>query len=237
MIGHGWASAALTPYTLRSGAAPGRGEVVIDADLAGRSGSAVGGRLLLTTKTGTRTMVVSGVAAPSGEDGLPAQGALFVADGEVAVVSGLPGPTAVALRTEPGTDPVALRDAVGQVAGDHTVLTGVDRVRADLPGALPDYIGPISIFGFVIGITAFAAVFVLTGTVTLGVRQRLRELALLRTAGATPVSCAAFSGGEPPARRGRRAARRAAGVVFAHLVAARFRSWARCRPSSSYGPT
>ena len=224
VFGHGWASAAVTPYLLRSGAAPGRGEVVIDADLARRSGSTVGGRLVVTTKTGAHTMVVSGVAAPSGRDGLPAQGALFVTDGEVAMVSGLPGPTAVAILGRPGTDPVALRDAVAHMVGDHEVLTGADRVRADLPGALPDYIGPISIFGFVIGITAFAAVFVLTGTVTLGVRQRLRELALLRTAGATPGQLRRLLGVESLLLAGAAALPGAPlGVVFAHVVAARFR--------------
>src|SRR6185436_9577718 len=119
----------------------------------------------------------SGVAAPPRGDGLPAQGALFVADAEVAALSGLAGPTAVAVRT---ADPAAFAAGARSVT-DAAVHTGADRVRADLPGALPDYIAPISIFGFVIGITAFAAVFVLTGTVTLGVRQRLRELALLRT--------------------------------------------------------
>ncbi|MGW3607435.1 MULTISPECIES: ABC transporter permease [unclassified Micromonospora] len=224
VIGHGWASAPLTPYALRVGEAPGRGQVVIDADLAQRSGTVVGGRLVVTTKTGVHTMVVSGVAAPAGRDGLPAQGALFVADGEVAAVSGLPGPTAVAVLTRPGTDPVALRDAVRGVAGNAKVLTGADRVRADLPGALPDYIGPISIFGFVIGITAFAAVFVLTGTVTLGVRQRLRELALLRTAGATPGQLRRLLGVESLLLAGAAALPGAPlGVVFAHVVAARFR--------------
>ncbi|SIM61406.1 putative ABC transport system permease protein [Micromonospora cremea] len=224
VIGHGWASAPLTPYALRVGAAPGRGQVVIDVDLAQRSGTAVGGRLVVTTKTGSHPMVVSGVAAPAGRDGLPAQGALFVADGEVAAVSGLPGPTAVAVLTRPGADPDALRDAVRGVAGNAKVLIGAERVRADLPGALPDYIGPISIFGFVIGITAFAAVFVLTGTVTLGVRQRLRELALLRTAGATPGQLRRLLGVESLLLAGAAALPGAPlGVVFAHVVAARFR--------------
>lgn len=224
VIGHGWASAPLTPYSLRTGEAPGPGQVVIDADLANRSGIRVGGRLVVTTKTGVRTMTVSGVAAPPERDGLPAQGALFVADSEVASVSGLPGPTAVAVLASPGTDAVALRTAVEGVAGKAPVLTGADRVRADLPGALPDYIGPISIFGFVIGITAFAAVFVLTGTVTLGVRQRLRELALLRTAGATPNQLRRLLGVESLLLAGVAALPGVPlGVVFAHVVAARFR--------------
>jgi putative ABC transport system permease protein len=182
VIGHGWSSAPLTPFTISAGAPPAAGEAVLDADLAARAGLAPGGTVEVTTRTGTRALRVSGVAAPAGGDGLPAQGALFVADADVAALSGLSGPTAIAVRT---ADPAAFAAAARRIT-DAPVYTGADRVRADLPGALPDYIAPISIFGFVIGITAFAAVFVLAGTVALSVRQRLRELALLRTIGATP---------------------------------------------------
>ncbi|MBE1492231.1 ABC transporter permease [Plantactinospora soyae] len=225
VIGHGWASATLTPYRLRAGMAPGRGEVVLDADLAARAEVGVGGAVTVTTKTGVRPMRVAGVAAPAGRNGLPAQGALFVSDAEVGVLSGLAGPTGIGVFAASGADRAALLAAVRAEAGDAPVLTGVDRIRADLPGALPDYIGPISIFGFVIGITGFAAVFVLTGTVALGVRQRLRELALLRTAGATPTQLRRLLGLESvllalvaavPALP--------LGVLVAHLVAARFRT-------------
>ncbi|BAL88133.1 putative permease [Actinoplanes missouriensis 431] len=220
VIGHGWVSAPLTPYTLRSGRAPQPGEVVVDAELARRAGDTV----VITTRTGTRQFRVAGVAAPAGRDALPAQGAIFLADAEVAAVSGTDGPTALAIVAEPGADQAALVTAVREAAGDAGVFTGDDRARADLPGALPDYIAPISIFGFVLGLTGFAAVFVLTGTVTLGVRQRLRELALLRAVGATPrqlrrllgyesvlLSAVASLGGAP------------LGIVLAEAVAARFR--------------
>ncbi|MFF5229643.1 FtsX-like permease family protein [Dactylosporangium sp. NPDC000521] len=219
VIGHGWASAVLTPYTLNNGQKPGPGDAVIDADLAARGHVAVGDELLVTTRTGARTVRVSGVAAPAGRDGLPAQGALFLADADVAAVSGLPGPTAVGIF---GTvDPAQVRAA----AGAADVLTGADRVRADLPGALPDYIGPISIFGFVIGITAFAAIFVLTGTVTLSVRQRLRELALLRAIGATPKQLRRILGLENVVLAAVAALPAAPlGVLFAEVVAARFQT-------------
>ncbi|MET7397496.1 ABC transporter permease [Dactylosporangium sp. NPDC005572] len=211
VVAHGWASAAVTPFTLRSGHAPGPGEVVLDADLAARAGDT----LVLTSRTGVRTVRVAGVAAPAGRDALPAQGALFLADADVAAVTGLAGPTAVAVSGSGFTLP----------ADAGTVLTGDEKVRADLPGALPDYIAPISIFGFVIGLTGFAAVFVLTGTVTLGVRQRLRELALLRTAGATPGQLRRLLGLESLLLAGLAALAGAPlGIPFAALVAARFRA-------------
>ncbi|GLI00961.1 ABC transporter permease [Phytohabitans aurantiacus] len=221
VVGHGWASAALTPYTLREGRPPAAGEMVIDADLAARGGLSVGDQVQITTRTGVRSVRVSGVAAPDGRDGLAAQGALFLADRQVPAVSGLDGPTAIAVLAEPATDLAALR----AVAGDAPVFTGADKVRGDLPGALPDYIGPISIFGFTIGITAFAAVFVLTGTVALGVRQRLRDLALLRTAGATPGQLRRLLGLESVVLAAVAAVpAMPVGVVVAGLVAARFRA-------------
>ncbi|GAA5197290.1 FtsX-like permease family protein [Rugosimonospora acidiphila] len=218
VIGHGWSSAELTPYLMRSGRPPAHGEAVIDADLAKRGRVAVGDTLHVTTRTGERSVRVSGIAAPAGRDGLAAQGALFLADGEVTAVSGLTGPTAIGVFARSGVD-------LSGVVGDAQVYSGDDRVRADLPGALPDYIGPISIFGFVIGITAFAAVFVLTGTVALGVRQRLRELALLRTAGATPGQLRRLLGVESVVLAALAALPAAPlGIVFARAVAARFRA-------------
>ncbi|MDQ0378921.1 ABC transporter permease [Amycolatopsis thermophila] len=216
-VAHGWSSAALTPYPLREGAAPRRGEVV----LQGSFGAHVGQAVRMTSRTGTAELRVAGVA----DGNVPGQAAVFVADEQVAQLSGLPGPTAVAVRLEPGAEGgdvlTALRNGIGATA---TVHTGADRPAADLPGAVPDYIGAVSVFGFVLGITGFAAVFVLTGTVSLAVRQRLRELALLRAAGATPrqlrrmlrleitlVTLAAAVPGLP------------AGIVAAHLIAARFR--------------
>ncbi|MET8911013.1 ABC transporter permease [Micromonospora sp. NPDC004551] len=224
VIGHGWSSAALTPYRLRAGRPPAAGEAVVDADLAARGGLTVGDEVRITTRTGVRSLRLAGIAAPAGRDALPAQGALFLADREVATVSGLAGPTAVAVLAQPGADRAALVAAVRARAGDAPVLTGADRVRADLPGALPDYIGPISVFGFTIGITAFAAIFVLTGTVALGVRQRLRELALLRTIGATPRQLRRLLGVESLVLAAVAALPGLPlGVLVAHLVAARFR--------------
>ncbi|GAB4060743.1 ABC transporter permease [Catellatospora paridis] len=209
-VGHGWASAALMPFTVATGAVPAAGQLAVDPSLGLRAGD----RVQVVTRTGDRDMVVSGVLAQR----LAEQQAVFVADADVAALSGLPGPTAYGVR---GT---ASKTTIAQALGIDTVYTGPDKVNADLPSALPDYIGAISIFGFVIGITTFATVFVLTGTVALTVRQRLRELALLRATGATPrqlwrllgvetllVALAAAVPGAPLA------------VVVAQVIAARFR--------------
>ncbi|MFE7405277.1 FtsX-like permease family protein [Isoptericola sp. NPDC057559] len=212
-VAHGWSSAALTPYRLVDGTAPGRGEVVLQRDLGVRPGTVV----RLTSRTGTQELRVVGVV----DGDVPGQAGVFVPDSQVPALSGLTGPTALAIRAEP-----AAVDAVAEaVDGAATVHTGADKVAADLPGAVPDYVGAVSVLGFTLGITGFAAIFVLTGTVSLSVRQRLRELALLRTIGATPrqlhrilraeaavVALLAAVPGLP------------AGVALAHVLAARFRA-------------
>ncbi|MFU8875943.1 FtsX-like permease family protein [Micromonospora sp. SL4-19] len=214
-VAHGWASAALLPFTLRAGVAPRPGQVAVDPSLGLRPGDHV----RVVSRTGIRQLTVAGVVAQRLEE----QAAVFVADADVSALSGLTGPTALGVGTSSDSAAVAGR-LKAQLEVD-TVFTGAEKVRADLPSALPDYIGAISIFGFVIGITAFATVFVLTGTVALAVRQRLRELALLRAAGATPrqlwrllstetllVTVAAAIVGAP------------LGVGVAEVIAARFRA-------------
>lgn len=211
-VAHGWSSAALTPYPLRQGAAPQPGEVVLQGDFGVRIGQAV----RLTSRTGARELRVAGVVGGN----VPGQAAVFVADSQVAELSGLVGPTAVAVRASTAGI-AALR---GELGDTTTVHTGADKVAADLPGAVPDYVGAISVFGFVLGITGFAAVFVLTSTVSLAVRQRLRELALLRTTGATPrqlrrmlrleITLVTLAAAVPALP---------AGIVVAELIAARFR--------------
>ncbi|PSL56954.1 putative ABC transport system permease protein [Saccharothrix carnea] len=214
VVAHGWASAPLTPYVLRDGTAPATNEVAVGAELGLTTGQTVG----LTTRTGTRDARVSGVVT----GGVPGQAAIFVADRQVGEWSGLTGPTAIAVQVVPGFSP---DDVVSALAGlGAGVFTGDEKVHGDLPGAVPDYVGAVSIFGFLLGITGFAAVFVLTGTVSLAVRQRLRELALLRTAGATPRQLRRLLATEitlvtvvatVPALP--------IGVVVAHVVAGRFR--------------
>ncbi|MGC4937885.1 FtsX-like permease family protein [Kribbella sp. DT2] len=177
VMAHGWQSAQLAPFNLTTGTAPRPGEVVLEGALT--DGIALGQTIRLTSKTGTHDLRLVGVVAPA--EKVPGQAGVFVNDQSVQQLSGLAGPTAVAVLAEPGATP-----ALEKAAAGFTVYSGEDKARADLPGAVPDYISAISIFGFVLGITGFTAVFVLTGTISLAVRQRLRELALLRTIGATP---------------------------------------------------
>ena len=178
VIAHGWASAALTPYTLRSGSPPGPGEVVVDASVGGQ----VGDRIQLSTKTGAHSLRISGVTRQA----LDNQGAVFLADSDVQAISGLSGPTAVAAFVRPGFDVAAVAERLQPNVGAAGVFTGSTTIAADIPAGLTSYTPAISVFGIILAVTAFAALFILIGSVGMVVSQRLRELALLRTVGATP---------------------------------------------------
>ncbi|GIL31796.1 ABC transporter permease [Actinocatenispora comari] len=193
VVAHGWSSAALTPYRLRAGTAPARGGVVLDASFGARPGE----RVTVATKTGTHRLRVTGIAAPRGADALANQGAVFVADDAVAALSGLAGPTAVAVRAAPGVSADTLARRLGhRVPHGLSVFTGDERIAADLPGATISYVGAVSVFGIMLGVTGFTAVFVLVGAISLVARRRLRELALLRTVGATPAQLRRLLGAE-----------------------------------------
>ncbi|MBH1935385.1 FtsX-like permease family protein [Streptomyces sp. AV19] len=178
---HGWESAALTPYRLTGGTAPRPGEVVLDTDLAARAGVRAGGTVRITTRGGSATAYrVSGVA-----HGTAARPTLFFADADARRLAPHPGTVAdIAIVTEPGADRDAVRERVREALKGQTVLTGDDRGTVEHPEAVRGAEDLIALSGVFGGLAVAVSVFVVSGTVGLCVRQRRRELALLRAIGA-----------------------------------------------------
>ena len=82
VAGHGWRSAALTPYTLTSGRAPSStGEVVLDVALAAQGDVDIGDDVRITSTDGTWTYVVVGLARPP--RGSTPPGTVFLSDERV----------------------------------------------------------------------------------------------------------------------------------------------------------
>jgi len=178
LIAHGWSSARVTPLVLRSGAPPGPGQAVVDPAANVR----IGDRITILTKTGTHALTVSGITSRA----LDSQGSLFVDDSAVHALSGLSGPTALAVFDKPGVSVHAVAAALRSRVDGASVYTGANRVSADIPGGLASYVDAISVVGIMLGVTGFAALFVIVGAAGIIVAGRLRELALLRTIGAKP---------------------------------------------------
>ena len=104
--GHGWASAALTPYRLTSGHAPsGPRDVVVDSRLHAR----LGATLHITAPGGEGTYRVSGIArgAANRDRG---QAAVFFSGATADTLSGAPGRVnAVGIIAKPGASLAGLR--------------------------------------------------------------------------------------------------------------------------------
>ena len=192
--GHPWPAAALTPFILRSGTAPASpGDVVLDASTARAAGVRTGEAIRLVLPTGIRTFRVAGIAAGDGAlSGLT----VFFPAAVAQSLSGHPGSFAVlGVIPRPGVSTQALAAAVRRVLPARTpaaegafpqVYTGADRGLAGSP-AVPEgrvnVIATVSTFG---GCAFLVAIFVISGTITLSVQQRHRDIALLRAVAATP---------------------------------------------------
>ena len=179
VTGHGWASATLAPYALVSGTEPGAGEVVLDEGTATRLGVRPGATVPLTVAGAPRTSTLAGIVAG------PAAGpALFVPDADAARWAPDPGAfDAIGVYPAPGT---AVADLAAALPRDLAIRTGSDRGGAEFAGVEATFLPLIllaSIFG---GMVIVVMALVVSATVSLSVRQRRRELALLRAGGATP---------------------------------------------------
>jgi len=170
-LGHGWSSAAFAPYVLTSGHAPRSDNEIVVAGPA-----TVGSHVSVVTAGGSRTYTIAGTVRPrTGEQ------PVFFTDMEAA-------------RLSPAVDALVTYDAAtaaraAALPGAHLqVLTGADRHEAD-PGAVQDateLTGLTTFLGVAALLSAFVAVTVTATAFGLSVAQRRRDLALLRTIGATP---------------------------------------------------
>jgi putative ABC transport system permease protein len=173
---HGWASAALTPYVLTAGHAPGGpGEVVTGYR------SKLGARLRLASTEGARSVTVVGVARPA--HAVRQRAAIFLTDVEAARLAGHRGRAdAIGVLAAPGFDISRVRAAAGRAA----VATGDARGRAEYPELQEARTTLIAVAASFAGLAMFIAIFVVAGTLGLAIQQREREIGLLRAVAATP---------------------------------------------------
>ncbi|HEY3557949.1 MAG TPA: FtsX-like permease family protein [Kribbella sp.] len=174
LAGHSWRSAGLTPYTLTSGRAPLPGQVVLDQRLAGSAKP--GDRVNITVGGEPRTFTLAGIATARHQVDVPP---LFFADADVPA-----GVDAIGVFPADGTTMRELAKRLEVPAGVKA-YTGDERGVAEFSGiatSLPLIITS-GVFG---GMVAVVMALVVSATIGLSVRQRRRELALLRASGATP---------------------------------------------------
>jgi putative ABC transport system permease protein len=193
VTGHGWPSAALTPFRLVTGAAPATsGQIVIGAGLARSFGLHLGSEVWLAGRDLPALRVV-GVTA-DGRDGEASATSVFFAAAQAAALYGHPGQAdLVGVTGASGAAPAALAarvttvlDSWGLRSGRYTVVTGAKRGPAEDLAAATDNLNLLEIGGSAGIDVVLIALFVVAGTVALAVGQRHHDYALQRAIGASP---------------------------------------------------
>ncbi|KAB2350883.1 ABC transporter permease [Actinomadura rudentiformis] len=180
--GHGWESAALTPFTLKAGRAPAApDEIVVDAS----AGRPVGAKINVLTSLGAGTYRVVGVTAQR----LDNQTVMFFAGAEARRLAGHPGKVSAigvwpANADATAATATAVRNAVRESGA--TVQTGKDRGRVEFLGSDSGRVKLISMGAALGGTSLVVALLAVVGTFGLAIQQREREMALLRAIAATP---------------------------------------------------
>ena len=182
LAGHDWTSAALTPYTLTDGAEPrNSGQVVIDTHTAQFAHLGPGSRVPITVNGAPREFEVTGVAQAQHDVDIRT---FFFSGDDVPrhdVVD------AIGILPAAGTDLGALGDRIGKaLPSGLTILTGDDRGAAEFTGITASQLPLIILAAVFGGMVIVVMALVVSATISLTVRQRQRELALLRSSGATP---------------------------------------------------
>ena len=178
----------LSPYTLRTGAAPaGPDEVAVDARTAQQTGYVVGDRVPVLLPEGQRVLLLTGVFGFGDNDNL---GGASIAAFEQTTAQELfaePGEVvSIRLAAQEGTDPETLRTAVAAVLPPELeALVGADAAQ-EQADEIKGFFGFFQTFLLVFaGVALFVGAFLIFNTFSILVAQRQRELALLRALGAS----------------------------------------------------
>ncbi|SDY08843.1 putative ABC transport system permease protein [Amycolatopsis xylanica] len=195
VLGHGWDSAQLTPFELKSGKAPQRpNEIVVGQ----RAGLKVGDTVDVQVNDAPAPYRVSGVAEPSGGEFAKQATVFFTPDRATELAATGGRVDAFGVLAKPGTSVDALQESLEKALPAHgfEVRTGTDRGAGEFiddGNALALLLALAGSFG---GIALMIAVFVVSSTLALSVQQRQREMALLRAIGTTPRQLRQMVSGE-----------------------------------------
>jgi putative ABC transport system permease protein len=179
LTGHGWDSAQLVPTRLASGHAPAAvGDVVLDAGSAARLGARVGSDVRLQIDGAPRDFRVSGVNSSG-------PGTLYFTQQQAETLSGHPE-RADALVVLPVAGGHVSTSALRHAAPGLDVATGVARGDVENPAIQAGRTDDLGAYGSLGGAGLLVALLVVSGLLELSVRDRTRELAVMRAVGATP---------------------------------------------------
>jgi putative ABC transport system permease protein len=185
LSGHGWDSGALGGYVLRQGGqAPAADQVVVDSATANAAGISAGATVDVTVNGQKRSFVVTGIAEPGQH---VQRAAFFFSPVDTQRFSTHPGRVdLVGVFPSEGVDAGDLATRISELVPNVSVLTGDDRGAAEFLGVDNSQLPLILLAAVFGGMVLVVMALVVSATISLTVRQRQQELALLRATGATP---------------------------------------------------
>ncbi|WP_415297890.1 ABC transporter permease [Cellulosimicrobium sp. SJTW-1] len=174
--------------TLLDGAWPGAGEIVLEQSAAETADLATGDETTVVLGGEPRPVTVSGVF---GIEAAAAGAVLVGIDGdtarEVYAPDGLVPQIAVWADASGPVDEDALAGRVASVLPSGAEAVTGELARAEASEAVEEVLGFVETFLLVFAaIALFVGAFIIANTFAMSVRERLRELALLRALGASP---------------------------------------------------
>lgn len=193
--GHGWDS--LLGVADLTGTPPaGPRDVVLDEVTAASARVSVGQRVDLTLGGKRRAMRLTGVVDVRGQSSGPV---VFVSDDLAETLSPRAPDTVdlITVRAEAGQHPEQVGDRVQQVVGSGLVVSsGTDIGSAERPAAAATTGLLVLLSLSAGGVVVLLVGFITGGAVSVIVANRARELALLRTVGATPAQVRSVMAGQ-----------------------------------------
>ncbi|MDF9877494.1 ABC transporter permease [Cellulosimicrobium cellulans] len=175
--------------TLLDGAWPAAGEIVLEQSAAETAGLTTGDETTVVLGGEPTPVTVSGVF---GIEAAAAGAVLVGIDGETArdvyAPDGMvPQLSVWSSQTSGDVDEDALAERVGAVLPEGAEAVTGERARAEASEAVEEVLGFVETFLLVFAaIALFVGAFIIANTFAMSVRERLRELALLRALGASP---------------------------------------------------
>jgi len=176
----------LSPFSIVAGAPPQAGEFTLDVDSASEHGFVIGDAYEVMVPGGTVTLTLSGTSSFGDDNATLGATLIQVAPEQASELFGIDGITTVAVRIADDADPVTVAAAVGAAVPGAEVVDH-DVVLEETTTAFTreiDVVGGI-LLGFG-GVSLLVSAFIVHNTFGIVLGQRTKELALLRTVGATP---------------------------------------------------
>jgi len=173
-------SAAVGPFRVREGRMPSGQGIALSGSLAEELSVGVGESLTLTLGGEAVEREVAGIAGSA-----EAPPTVFVSDGAAMAAAGSERADAIAVVPTAAADAGEVRDGIHAALADIVVLEGGGRGAAENPAVSASRVPAIvtgAVFG---GIVLVVLGTIVSGVVSLSVRQRAREISLLRATGAT----------------------------------------------------